>query len=327
MKTILNFANQFAANTSRIGFLQVMLGGFLISFTPVFVKISHTGPTADAFYRMTFGGIGLLIIALVRRERCFHSYRLSGIWLVAAICFACDLMFWHRSIEYIGPGLSSILINFQVFILVIFGVLFYKEKFNVWFFIAVFAALFGLCLVIGIHPSELGSQYQLGIMYAFVSATFYAIFTLFLRKSRTIAQPLPVFANLAMVSLLTGLVLFLIARVEGASLHLPEVYDWICLISYGLISQLFGWVLISQGLPKIHLSLAGLLLLIQPAFSFTWDMIFFQRPTTSTDIIGVIITLFALYLGFSCKNSSENRQKNEHIGVSGEGKIPAFIKK
>ena len=294
-----NFAQE---NAWLTGVILVGLGAFLISFSPVFVQLSHTGPTADAFYRMWFGGLGLLFVAILRKERLFGGMRLAWLWLIAAFCMGLDLLCWHRSIAFVGPGLATILGNFQVFFLFLFSIFFYKERFSLGFFIAVVLALLGLTLIVGIQPALLPANYGWGIVLGLATAFFYAIYTLVLRKSQMVPEPLPVIANLAWVSLVCAGMLFIAAQIEGASLHLATSYDWVCLISYGLVSQLLGWMLISSGLPRISLSLGGLLILLQPTFAFLWDVVFFERPTTKADIIGAVLTLLALYLGFMLKS-------------------------
>jgi len=42
---------------------------------------------------------------------------------------------------------------------------------------------------------------------------------------------------------------------------------------------------------------AGLALLLQPALSFLWDIVFFGRVLTSAEAAGAAITLLAIYLG------------------------------
>lgn len=291
-------------NPFWLGVLLVGSGAFLISFSSVFVKISHTGPTADAFYRMWFGGIALMVVAVMRRERLFGSMKLWWLMLIAAICISLDLLCWHRSINIVGPGLATILGNFQVFFLFLLSVFLYGERFNVQFILATVLALVGLFMLVGLQPMDISGNFFWGVFFGLCTAVFYSIFTLVLRQTRMVPKPLPVFANLGWISLLAAAMLFVTAQIEGASLQLPTFYDWGCLIAYGLVSQLIGWVLISKGLPKIPLSLGGLLILLQPTFSFLWDILFFQRPTTGLDILGTILTLSALYLGFLSKRDA-----------------------
>ena len=66
---------------------------------------------------------------------------------------------------------------------------------------------------------------------------------------------------------------------------------------YGAVSQALGWWLISRGLRTVPASRAGLILVLQPALSFVWDVLLFGRPTDALDGIGVALTLLAIYLG------------------------------
>jgi len=43
----------------------------------------------------------------------------------------------------------------------------------------------------------------------------------------------------------------------------------------------------------------GLILLLQPALAFVWDILFFGRPTRAVELVGAAITLGAIYLGLT----------------------------
>ena len=76
----------------------------------------------------------------------------------------------------------------------------------------------------------------------------------------------------------------------------PDLQNFIWLLLYGIFGQVLGWLLISAALPKIKLTVAGFLLLLQPALAFVWDITIFQRPTPMIEIAGSCITLLAIYL-------------------------------
>jgi drug/metabolite transporter (DMT)-like permease len=69
------------------------------------------------------------------------------------------------------------------------------------------------------------------------------------------------------------------------------------LLAYGLVSHCLGLLFIASSLPKVSATEAGLALLLQPTLSFIWDVLFFARPMTGTDLAGAAITLAAIYLG------------------------------
>ena len=49
------------------GSLSVLLGAFLISFSPVFVGLVTLEPSVSAFYRVFFGSIILIFILVIKR--------------------------------------------------------------------------------------------------------------------------------------------------------------------------------------------------------------------------------------------------------------------
>jgi drug/metabolite transporter (DMT)-like permease len=71
----------------------------------------------------------------------------------------------------------------------------------------------------------------------------------------------------------------------------------VALAALGLFSHSLGWVVITNALPHIRASLSGLILLLQPALAFVWDVLFFQRPTSTVNWLGVLVVLAAVYLG------------------------------
>jgi hypothetical protein len=97
---------------------------------PVFNRFRRMGPrgTHHGEIPHVLWRFFLLCAILVRKERLFHgSHHVKSVF-VCSLLFALDLTFWHRSIHFIGPGLSTLISNFQVFFLALFGVIILKEK-------------------------------------------------------------------------------------------------------------------------------------------------------------------------------------------------------
>jgi drug/metabolite transporter (DMT)-like permease len=45
--------------------------------------------------------------------------------------------------------------------------------------------------------------------------------------------------------------------------------------------------------------------LLQPALAFVWDVLFFQRPTTLINWLGVLIALVAIYMGMARQSAAD----------------------
>ena len=97
--------------------VQLLFGAFVISFSSVLVKLSDVPPAVSAFYRVFFGALFLIAACFIRGEFRKRGLKKNSMALLCGFIFALDLWAWHESISYIGPGLSTLLANCQVFIL------------------------------------------------------------------------------------------------------------------------------------------------------------------------------------------------------------------
>jgi drug/metabolite transporter (DMT)-like permease len=272
-------------------------GAALISTTSIFVRWAHVAPTVSAFYRMLFGGVMLLALLLVRRE--WRRIIVSDlVWLIIpALAFAADLIIWHRSILYIGPGLATLVANFQVFIMAVVGVVFYREHLSVRFVFGLTLALVGLWLLVGVDWNSFTPQFRIGVYLGLLTGVAYAVYLLSLRRVQQRRVHLDASQVLCLNSLLCALVLAAVVAVEGNSYAIPDGQSWAALLGLGLFGQVLGWVLIARAMPLLPASLVGLLLLLQPALSFVLDVLLFARPTSGLDWIGLLLSLFGIFIG------------------------------
>ena len=282
----------------RNALVQMIAGATLISTTSIFVKLAHVGPTISAFYRMAFGGAMLLLGLLALRQ--WQRMRVADVlWLIVpGVAFAVDLMLWHRSILYVGPGLATLLGNFQVFLMALAGFVLYRERLGWMFLAGVALAFVGLYLLVGLDWSQVGPQYRLGVVLGIVTGIAYAVYMLATRHAQRGGHVQLAPAQLLCVSsLLSAVVLGLAAAGEGESFLLPDLRAWSSLLGLALFGQVFGWVLLTRAMPQLPASLIGLLLLLQPALSFVLDVILFARPTHVSDWVGVVLSLVGIFIG------------------------------
>ncbi len=277
--------------------IYLLIGAVLISFSGVWVKLSHVSPTASAFYRVFFGALFLLAGALWKRDIKGLSLRQNGLILICGGFFALDLICYHYSIQFVGPGLGTLLPNFQVFFMAMVGALFFKERLRAVYWASIPLAMAGLMLVVGVHWHALDRLYKWGIYAGLAASLCYVAFLLSLRQLQSEAQATSFFNVLLWVSFTTAMVIGIEMVVTGESFALPDPQAIVSLCALGLFSQCVGWILIATALPHVRVSLSGLVLLLQPALSFVWDVLFFDRPTGALNWAGVVLVLGAIYMG------------------------------
>jgi drug/metabolite transporter (DMT)-like permease len=275
----------------------MLVATFFISFSAVFVKLAHVGPTAAGFYRVFFGAIVLLVVVVARREPLWRGATPMWLAVAAGVFFSADLISWHRSIFYIGPGLSTLLANFQVFFLAIIGVVAFKERITWQFALSIPLAITGLFLLVGVDWGGLDAQYKTGVGLALFCAVMYTVYLLVLRRSQMRAVRLRPNANLAVISIVTAAMLGPVGYLQGEAFAIGDAQTAWSLVGLGVLCQALGWIIISWAVTKIEASRVGLLLLLQPTLTFVWDIVLFDRPTTNVEILGASITIVAIYFG------------------------------
>ena len=276
---------------------RLILGAVLISFSAVFVRLVSVPPSVSAFYRMLFGGSILLGILLWQRERPRFTPRSLLFLGLAGVFFALDLVLWHRSILYVGPGLATLLANFQVFVLAGVGVVFFKEHLTWYQWFAIGCAMLGLALLVGSGWGGLPPVYHRGVFLGLATAGAYACYILTLRNTRSGSTAGAPHVTITVVSLVAAVILAGVVGVEGDSFAIPRWSDAGWLLLYGLGPQVLGWVLISSSIHEVRAAQVGLILLLQPTGSMVWDCLFFGRRFSVVEVVGAVIALAAIYMG------------------------------
>lgn len=277
---------------------EMVGGAALISLTSVFVRLSHVGPSVSAFYRMAIGG-ALLLVGLLAARRWMTLRAAQLAWLaVPAVAFAADLLMWHRSILHVGPGLATLLGNFQVFVMALAGWLLYRERLGLHFVAGVVLAVLGLYLLVGLDWATMTADYRIGVMLGIGSGLAYAVYLLCTRHAQRSGHlRLPTLQLLCASTLLSAVVLAGAVVVEGERFAIPDAQTAWALVGLAVVGQILGWVLLLRAIPQLPASLVGLLLLLQPALSFVLDVLLFARPTGARDWIGVGACLLGIFIG------------------------------
>jgi len=284
---------QFLGNPT----LRLFIGAALISLSPVWVKLVDVSPTTSAFWRLAIGGVVIALYLVATRTRLLLSARIWLVLILAAAFLATDLWFYHRSIQYIGPGLSTLLANFQVFVMAAAGFVILRQPPTARQLLAIPLALFGLALIVGIDWGSLPENYRRGIVFGLGAAVTYAGYLLAMRRSRQDSTtPVPT-REIAIVSIAGAAMLGATAMAEGYSLVISSGSDGLWLVCYGVLSHGMGMLFITSSLPNVTTTQAGIALLLQPTLSFVWDVLFFGRPMSVRELLGAGIALIAIYLG------------------------------
>jgi drug/metabolite transporter (DMT)-like permease len=275
----------------------MVLGAMLLSTTSIFVVLAQVAPTVSAFYRMLFGGAMLLGWVALTRRWVRIGWRDLGLALLPALEFSLDLVFWHRSILWVGPGVATLLTNFQVFLMALVGWWVYRERLGRWFAPGLMVALAGLWLLVGAHWALFDARHRLGVWFGLASGVAYTLYLLSFRRALSGHTALSAAQFLGLMSLLSALLLLAWGSFERDTFALVTARSWSALLALGFFGQVVAWLLMVRAMPLLPASMVGLLLLLQPALAFVLDVLLFRRPTGAGDWVGLALALAGILLG------------------------------
>ena len=251
----------------------------------------------------------MLIMVVLNFKSYSDKFLINRYLILASIFFALDLWFWHRSILYIGPGMSTLIANFQIFIIPLLSYFIFNLVPNRYQILAIFLGAFGLYLTLGYGSSFSSENIRLGLIFGILTAFAYSAYILSLKKNdlEDSARISPVI-SLFCISIISAIILFIVIKFEGESLAINSGQNLFSMLAYGIMSHVFGWYMIILGLKTITATTAGIILISQPIFSLIWEYLIFSRVTNSTEIIGISIIIVAMIV---CVSSEKNLQNKD----------------
>jgi len=266
-----------------------------IVFASLLIRFSETGPIASGGYRLLLSIPILMVLGFINsgrfsEEKLNRSIILSSI--LAGLFFALDLGVYNASILYTSLAEATLLTNMAPFIIAPISVIFFKERISAKFLIAVLLSISGLYLLMG--KNQIDAKHLSGDWLALLSALFYALFLIFIKKA---AANHSVNRVMIMVCLSGAIILFLFAMINNETMFPHSIWGWFILIMIAVSGQLLGQTLLAYGIKFLPLQLSSLFLLLSPIFAAIYAYIAFHETLNLIQIGGIIIILIAIYIG------------------------------
>ncbi len=266
--------------SARLGFLALLAGATGIGFAPIFVRLSETGPSATAFYRVALALPVLWWWMNWEQRKPTPPLRPASrrdYWqlALAGALFATDLALWHLSILFTSVANSTLLANFAPLFVTLGARFIFGEKIRPLFVAGLVCALAGAALLVG-ASFQTDARHLLGDALAVAAAIFYGGYMLAIKSLRARFSSVTV---MSWSGLFCAPVLGVIAWLSGEKLLAATPHGWLLLVGLALVSQVVGQTLIAYGFAHLKASFASLTLLFQPAMAalFAWGMLG-ERP-------------------------------------------------
>jgi drug/metabolite transporter (DMT)-like permease len=276
--------------------LMVLFAAVAIAFSGILYRLAEVSPSTGAFYRCAWAVPPLLVLARMEDRRLGPRPWQARYWAwIAGGFFAADLILWHRSIEYVGAGLATVLGNTQVLLVGLAAWVLLRERPAPTVFAAIPVAMVGVVLISGVlEDGAYGDDPKLGVIFGLLTGVAYSGFLLTLRHGardlRRVAGPLSdATLACALLTIPAGLAL-------GELDFTPSLEAQLWLLALALSSQVFGWLLITTSLPRLPAVITSLLLTLQPVCSVLFAAILLDEAPSEVQLVGVALILSGLVL-------------------------------
>ena len=276
-------------------FLILIIGAIAIAFSPIFVRFSDVDPIMTAFYRIFISLPFFLffssfnIIEKVKFPEFNNSY---VIFLVSGIFFALDLICWHWSIKLTTVSKATFLSNLAPIVVIIFSLIFLKERFSKFFYLAALLSMVGMLMLLGESFKFNKSQF-IGDLLGVLTAVWYGSYIVTISQLRKKYNSTSI---MFLSGIVTAIILLIVSILFEQSLIPQSLFTITIIFLLGFICQFMGQSFITYSLAYLSASLSSLCLLIQPIAATVLAYFFFQEKLTTIQFFGSALILIGIYI-------------------------------
>ena len=276
-------------------FFILIIGAVAIAFSPIFVRFSDVDPIMTAFYRIFISLPFFLffssfnIIEKVKFPEFNNSY---VIFLVSGIFFALDLICWHWSIKLTTVSKATFLSNLAPIVVIIFSLIFLKERFSKFFYLAALLSMVGMLMLLGESFKFNKSQF-IGDLLGVLTAVWYGSYIVTISQLRKKYNSTSI---MFLSGIVTAIILLTVSILFEQSLIPQSLFTITIIFLLGFICQFMGQSFITYSLAYLSASLSSLCLLIQPIAATVLAYFFFQEKLTTIQFFGSALILIGIYI-------------------------------
>ncbi len=275
------------ATPSRgLAITALVLGALAIGFSPIFVRLTGTGPAAAGFWRLTMALPALLALTLANRP----AGGLQGpkpITLLAGLFFALDLGFWHYGVKFTTVANATILANLSPVVVTAAAWLMLGERPRKTFLAGLALSLAGVWAIAAAKGAGGGLDPGLGEALSITTAVWYAGYMLCVRRLRSTqtASEVMLWSSGFGAPLILAAALLLHERILPTSLG-----GWGACIGLGAV-HVVGQGCIAWALGRLPAATAAVVILVQPVLTAILGWLIFAEALGPLQALGGAVAL------------------------------------
>jgi drug/metabolite transporter (DMT)-like permease len=227
---------------------------------------------------------------------------------VIGICFFCHWITYTFAVKVAGPSITVLGLATYGIQLIFYGSIFLGNRITKKNTLCLFLSLLGIGLVV---PSwQFQDNISLGLCYALVSASFYAIIPIMLQKSREFNQETRIFYQFLISSI--GY-LFLIGNSSWNKLVLK---DWSILFFLAIFGTFIAHTIWSKAVSQLQTTTTGIIYYLVTPISMVLSWLLLDEQLTRHQMLGGPVILIAALINLINQNRVINWYKKIIVTIS-----------
>jgi len=283
------------------GFLFAIGAAALFAIRPIFVKLVYAqgiDTTTLIAFRMLFSApIYAVILFLLLREperrallnvKAILNTVIIGLFGYYAASFL-DLI----GLQYVTAQLGRMILYVYPTVVVILGVLFFKEKVNLRICVSLAITYTGVALIFGHDLEQFGSDVFTGALFILASALSFSIYLIF-SKSLITEIGSRVFTCIALLAASIGIFIHyaLTRSIVSPDVNMLGLF-WILVIA--IFCTVIPTFFTTSAVARIGANKTGVVSMVGPAFTSTFAILILSETFTVYHAIGIIMTISGVW--------------------------------
>lgn len=289
----MNDAAHANPKTVRLALVLLFMATFAVAISGTMVRLSETGPTATAFWRMALAiPPMLLMLGLERRGGATVTARTltnhDFLFLAAAgVCFGIEIAIWNAAMMMTSVANGTLLSNLSPLFVALGGHFVLGQRFSRTFHIGLTLSLVGAGVLMG-EDLSISTRHLAGDALALSAAAVFGAYILIIAKLRS---------RLSTSVIMLWTCVFAAVPILPLPFILGEVFwpyslgGWAVLLAVALICQAGGQSLLTYALAHLPAAFSSIGFLLVPVNAAIVAWIVLGEPVRPLQTVGAAIIL------------------------------------
>jgi drug/metabolite transporter (DMT)-like permease len=258
--------------------------------------VRHMPALQLAGMRQIFGGTCYMVYFMAKGAKWPRGREWKGILILSFLNFTLSNGLSTWGVQYVSAGLGAIIGAIFPLWLVVIGLFSSRSNLSAKAIIGLLLGFSGICVIFYEHLHDfLIPDFRFGIIISLISTWSWAFGTIYTKKHAVQFNP---YFGLGLQMVISGFALFISTNATGMAIPVSKIpwQSWSAiayLVVFGSVISFIAYIYALQKLPTEQVSIYAY---INPVVAVLLSAILFGDALTPFIVIGVLITLYGVYL-------------------------------